>query len=290
MIVYLDGRFVPEAQALIPVTDRAFLLGDGLFETLLIHRGEPFRWDDHLQRLTAGAKYLGLRLPLDATTLRAAVIELITRNQLPEAILRLTLSRGSGTRGYSPRGANHPRLVITLHPAPPSLPSRRPRWKLITSSIRLPARDPLARYKHLNRLPNVLARAEAEAAGADEALLLNTNGDLVETAAANLFWISDGGVLTPPLEAGALAGITRSVVFELCDATQIPVGEVTAKPRVLANAAGAFATLSTLGIIELASLDGRPLRRSPIVRTLQTAYRKLLTKETASKKTLSPKP
>lgn len=167
MIVYLDGRFVPEAEALVPVSDRAFLLGDGLFETMLVQGGRPFLWEHHWSRLLRGAEFLRLKLPSDDTRLHAASRELIARNQMPSAILRLTVSRGSGGRGYSLRGADQPRSVMTLHPPALAPGATAPPWRLVTSSLRVPAGEALAVYKTLNKLPNILARAEAEAAGAD---------------------------------------------------------------------------------------------------------------------------
>ena len=276
MIVYLDGKFVPEAEALIPVSDRAFLLGDGLFETVLVQGGRPVLWEHHWSRLFQGANFLRLKLLPDDTWLRAAIRELIARNQLPSAILRITVSRGSGGRGYSLRGADQPRIVMTLHP-PTLVPgATAPPWRLVTSSLRVPTGAALAGCKTLNKLPNILARAEAEAAGADEALLLNTDGDVAEAAAANVFWITDDSVCTPALASGVLGGITRYVVLNLCRALQIPAGEARSTPEQLRACDGVFLTLSTLGIVEATALDGRPLRRSPLVPALQDAYQRLL--------------
>ena len=281
MIVYLDGKFVPEAEAVIPVSDRAFLLGDGLFETLLVHAGRPFRWPQHWQRLVQGADFLRLKLPTDETRLGDAITKLIALNQTTAGILRLTVSRGSGVRGYSPRGADHPRVVITLHPLAPTPGAAPPTYRLITSSLRVPAGDAVANFKTINKLGNVLARAEAEAAHADEALLLNTDGDITEAAAANVFAIEGDRVCTPPIAAGLLGGVTRGVVLELCRALEIPVSETRLTPERLRASNGAFLTLSTLGLVAATSLDGHPLPHSPLVATLQAAYQKLLESESA---------
>jgi branched-subunit amino acid aminotransferase/4-amino-4-deoxychorismate lyase len=221
MILFLNGRFVSEKQALVSVFDRSFLYGDGLFETLRVFNGKPFRWTRHLERLRQGAGFLKIRLPLAPAALRRAAEELIRRNQMPDSLLRLTLSRGVGLRGYSPKSANQPTIVISLHAAtagvgvlPSSLPRRAGKdartagqrssrqWKLITASPRLPAGEPLAQFKTCNKLAQVLARAEADAAGADEALLVNTDGFVVEGASSNLFWVERDTVCTPPLAGG----------------------------------------------------------------------------------------
>src|SRR5436189_4263471 len=118
-------------------------------------------------------------------------------NGMHESVLRVTLSRGVGIRGYSPKGADKPVLVMTLHQAPRVDPEKPVQWRLTTASLRLPANDPLARFKTCNKLAQIMARAEAEAAETQEALLLNTDGMVVEAASSNLFWFKDGVVCTP---------------------------------------------------------------------------------------------
>jgi aminodeoxychorismate lyase len=291
MIVFLNGQFVSEAQATVSVFDRSFLYGDGLFETLRVANGKPFRWEQHLDRLARGAEFLGIKVPFDRPALARFAGELIAKNQMPEALLRLTLSRGVGPRGYSPRGADQPLLVMTLHPfktpaanPEPSMgavvaPGGLVRWRAHTAGCRLPAGEALAQFKTCNKLAQVLARAEAEAAGADEALLLNTAGFLVEGASSNLFWIQNGVVSTPPLASGILAGVTRAVVRELCEAHGVPFKEAQLKPAELPQMDGAFLSLSSLGLVELAEVDGTPLNRAPILPQLHAAYQTLLEKE-----------
>src|SRR5690349_13891777 len=123
MIVFLNGQFVPEEQATISVFDRSFLYGDGLFESLRVTRGKPFRWWDHMERLRKGGDFLGIKIPFACKSLEKFAAELIAKNQMPEALLRLTVSRGVGPRGYSPKGADKPVVVMTLHPFPGALAS-----------------------------------------------------------------------------------------------------------------------------------------------------------------------
>ncbi len=118
MIVFLNGRFVPEEQAVVSVFDRAFLYGDGVYEAMRIFNGEPFRWQQHLDRLRNGLEYLKLALPYSPVQLREYTRQLVTQNKMPDSLLRLTLSRGVGRRGYSPVGADSPSVVLSLHPAP----------------------------------------------------------------------------------------------------------------------------------------------------------------------------
>ncbi|MFO1478276.1 MAG: aminotransferase class IV [Verrucomicrobiota bacterium] len=276
MLVSLNGRLVPEDQALVSVFDRSFLYGDGLFETLRVRRSAPFRWEQHFARLEQGAGFLGIRLPFTSQTLRAAAQDLIDANQTPEALLRVTLSRGVGHRGYSPARADAPAWTLTTHeigPAPAA-------WKLHVSSIRLPEGEALAHFKTCNKLPQILARAEAEHAGADEALLCNTRGHIVEGAACNLFWIENQTVCTPPLAAGILAGVTRSVVLEICRSLNLATLEKNIAPDQITAAAGVFLSLSSWGIVEADSLDDRPLPSSAITSTIRKTYEECLRKET----------
>ncbi|HMO66026.1 MAG TPA: aminotransferase class IV, partial [Verrucomicrobiota bacterium] len=171
MEVFLNGDFVPADAARVSVFDRSFLYGDGLFETIRCHDGLPFAWAWHLDRLHAGAEFLRLRLPFGDEALLEAALELLRRNGLADAMLRLHVSRGVGRRGYSPTGAGEPGVVITTHPAPEVSPEQPLRWRLVTAPFRVAAGDPLAPFKTSSRLLNVLARQRAEEAGADEALI-----------------------------------------------------------------------------------------------------------------------
>ena len=268
MTVFLNGELVPAERATVSVLDRGFLYGDGLFETMRVCRGRPFCWEAHMDRLERGAAFLKIQPPFTREQLLAAALTLIEANQLPEAVLRLMLSRGPGARGYSPRGANAPTTVMTLHPLPVPPASVR----LLTSTLRVAAGDPFAPYKIANRLTHIMARAEAEERGGDEALLLNTNGHVAETASGNVFWLERDAVCTPSDNAGALHGITRGVVCELCGELGLSIELREVAVNQLQKAEGAFVTGSVSGIVVVASLDGALIPRSPLVEKLQAAY------------------
>jgi aminodeoxychorismate lyase len=282
---FLNGQFVSEREAVVSVLDRGFLYGDGLFETLRVIGGRPFRWAQHWSRLQAGAVFLKIALPFSSPVLLEAAGKLVRENQLPDAILRLTISRGIGPRGYSPRGAGSPTVAMTLHAAAERATQTVARWRLVTSSFRLPANEPLAQFKTCNKLPQILARAEADAAGADEALLCNTDGHVVEGSSSNLFWIQDNQVCTPPLAGGILPGVTRAAVIEVCETLNIAVRETNISAKDLHEAQGVFVSLSTAGIAEAASLDGQQLHQSPLVPSLQSAYLRLLVSESQTNPT-----
>jgi len=276
MLVFLNGKFVREERAVVSVFDRGFLYGDGLFEGMLVTRGKIFRWREHMERLQRGVEFLKLTVPFSYDQLFASATKLIARNQMPECILRLSISRGITGRGYSPKNARQPAVVMTLHPVPVFDKKNPPRWCLITSSFRLPANDPLTQFKTANKLSQVLARAEADAANANEAILLNTDGYVAEGTTSNIFWIKNNCVCTTPLPSGALPGVTRALVLELCKKQNIRTREIFARQKTLLAAAGVFLTMTSMGIVEAEKLDGKKLRRSHLVKRLQQAYRGIL--------------
>lgn len=280
MVVFLNGQFVPEAEARVSVFDRGFLYGDGLFETMLIANRVAFRAEQHLHRLWGGAGWLKLSIPYSQREVLGFIGKLLDANAQSEGLVRLTVTRGVGRRGYSPAGADHPTMAMSLHPFAVKTLEEDLSWRLATASVRLPAREHLAQFKTCNKLPQVLARAEAESAGADEALLLNTDGFVSEAASSNLFWVKDGTVCTPPLGAGILAGVTRAVVQEICQELQVEVCEQELTLEQLRQTDGVFVSLSSFGIVPAKELDGQPLRQSPRVSQIRSAYRKLVYEET----------
>jgi branched-chain amino acid aminotransferase len=278
MIICLNGKCVPEEQAVVSVLDRGFLYGDGLFEGVRISNGQLFRWNQHLDRLQRGADFLKLRLPFTNTEMQQFAWRLIQENDMREGMLRVVLSRGVGLRGYSPRGADSPTLVISVHPAPQN--QAKAQWRLHTTRYQVHPGEPIAQFKTCNKLVQVLARAEAEEAGADEGLLTTPDGMVAEATSGNIFWIQNGVVITPPLQKGVLPGITRSLVLELCDDGGIPYEEAVMSPVALQQAEGVFVSLTSWGIMEASHLDGRALAVSPWTRKLREAYLKQLQDET----------
>ena len=278
MVVFLNGKFVPEAKAVVSVNDRGFAYGDGLFETVRVCKGKPFRMAQHLERMVRGADYLKIKLPFTPKELQQFAEQLVEKNKMPDSILRVTLTRGPGERGYSPKGADKPTLAITMHEAPPIDPENPLRWSLVTSALRLPASDPLSSFKTTSKLLQIAARAEAEAKGADEALLINSNGEVAETAGANLFWIYHDKICTTPTGRGALPGITRAVVLEICQVLALPTNKRVIKAEALRNSEGIFLSQSALGVVVVVSLDGEPVPQSPLVDKIYHAYCEMLAK------------
>jgi aminodeoxychorismate lyase len=271
-VMYHCGRFLPAHEASVSVFDRGLHYGDGLFESLRICDGQPHHWNLHYERLARGADFLRIPLHRSSAELREAAVRLAQLNKTPESMLRVTLTRGVGPRGYSAADVVGPTLLMTLHHAPAIDAHSLPLWRLITSRVLVGVDDPLTRFKTCNRLPYILARHEADAANAHDALILNTRGEVVETSAANVFWLLCGALGTPPADSGALPGVTRAIVLQLAHDLGLPTPEVAISPSALLHADAVFLTASSFGLVEVASVDGHPLNRSPLIRSLHEAY------------------
>ncbi len=279
MVVFLNGKFVPSSKAVVPVNDRGFMYGDGLFETMRVINGRPFRFAQHLERMVRGADYLKIPLPFTHKELEKIAAQLIEKNEMTDAVLRITLTRGSGERGYTPAHTEKPLLVMTLHPLPAQRDDSGLRWSMITSSYHIPASGAISSFKTTSKILHVFARIEAHERGADEALLLNTNGEVAETAGGNIFWVFQDKICTVPTGRGVLPGITRAVVLEVCQALGLETNKRVIKPQHLRNTEGIFVTQSVLGIVPILAFDGEAVRPSPLVDQIASAYHAALMKE-----------
>lgn len=252
----------------IDAHDRGLLLGDGLFETLLWTRGGLVLFDAHAERLARGCVVLGLTAP-DRAELEAAAKAAVGAAGLAgaRAAVRLTWTAGSGGRGLDRPDPVSPKLIASAAAAP----ERRAPARLVTSTVRRNDGSPASRLKTLAYLDNVLARREARAAGGDEALMLNTRGELACAAVGNLFWIEDGVLVTPALDCGVLDGVMRGQVLCVAGELGLETHEARAGREVLARAEGLFLTNSLIGVCEVETLDGAEAPRSEIPGRLREA-------------------
>jgi branched-chain amino acid aminotransferase len=245
---WINGQVGPLANGNVSVIDHGFTVGDGVFETLKTVAGAPFALTRHIQRLNRSAAGLGLP-PVDEPTLRDAVAAVTSRERFPLGVLRVTYTSGPGPLG-SGRGDEGTTLACV------SMPGSR--WPLTTqvATSRWPRneRSPLAGLKTTSYAENAVCLAEARAAGASEAVLANLEGNLCEGTGSNVFVVVDGRVLTPPLAAGCLAGITRDLVLAWCD-----VAEESMPLSVLTSADEVFITSSTRDVHPVDRVDGRTL-------------------------------
>ena len=272
-VVWLNGTLLPEDEARISPFDRGFLLGDAVFETMRTYGGRPFRVDEHLARLRRSCEAARLPYPEDA---REALDAALRANGLADAALRVTVSRGPGGRGASPRGAGPATVLVTAVPVEPRPDVWERGLRLAMSRRPRPAGvDP--GVKTTNYLANVLAKAEAEDAGADDALFVDADGLAVEATQANVFAVLRGALVTPPLSSGCLPGVTRAALLDLA-----PHAGLRAEERGLARAAlheadEVFLSASVLEVAPVVALDGVQVgggRPGPVARRLHALYRK----------------
>ena len=264
MKVFLNNHIVAASDARLDISDRGLTLGDGLFETIAVRGGQAARLDAHLNWLGGGADVIGLTVPLSDNELAAAVEGVIAANAIVEGVLRLTLTRGPAPRGLLPIGSAQPTLLITG--AAQDLKLGKPATAVIALGTRCNELSPLSGIKSTGFLDGILAAREVSTRGADEALLLNTKGDLAEATTANLFLVIDGAAVTPRTEDGALPGVMRADVIK-----ELGAVERTLSPDDLANASEAFLT-NALGIKPLVMVDGAPIgdgKPGPVTATAQ---------------------
>jgi branched-chain amino acid aminotransferase len=261
MKVWMEGRILDGADAKISVFDHGLLYGDGIFEGMRAYNGRLFRLDDHMERLQVSARALALELPGGIAHVRGVVLQTVAAAGAAEAYIRLLITRGDGPLGLDPTTCPEPRLIcivdtVELFPA-----DRAARGvDLVTSSLRRPPADVLdPRVKSLNYLNNVLAKGEAKRRGADDALLLNQQGAVAEATGANVFAVCRGVVTTPPATDGALEGITRRTILELCDELGVPSRERTMGRNDLFGAEEVFLTGWGARIVAVRSLDGQAI-------------------------------
>jgi branched-chain amino acid aminotransferase len=265
MKLWLNGVVTDAARARIDPADRGLLLGDGVFETLKVDDGQPHHLARHLRRLRGGAAVLGIALDWDDAMLADAVRSVAAANRLDSAAVRMTLTRGPGGRGVLPAAGIRPTLLVTAHAAPAVAETVS---LIVADGTRRNEWSPLSRIKTLAYGDAILARQEAVSRGAEDAVMLNTQGRIAETSAANLFVLRDGRLLTPPVCDGALPGIARAVVMETLDAQEqtMTAGDLLRADAVLLT--------NSLGVRAATMLDGRSLgRRAELEQAARAALR-----------------
>lgn len=264
MLVYLNGRYLPVERAAVPVTDRGFLYGDGVFESVRLWSGGLVRFHEHYERLAAGAGLLRIPCP-PAAELRDIAHELHQRNGIADGSVRMILTRGAGGRGLGTQDVGPPTLFVSLRRLAPDWRERaRTGWSVITAAIRHPpASAAPQRLKGQGRTFSLLAKIEAEEAGADEALLLSTDGYVAEGGTWNVFWRVGHLLRTPSPSVGILTGVTRAVVTGLARETGLEVEEGAWPREALDEADEMFATMSSSGLVAIRRLDQRTFDSAP---------------------------
>ena len=278
-LVLLNGQLFPAGEARLPVLDFGYLYGYGLFETLRAYAGVPFRLDRHLSRLEQACKALELPPPGGEHDLPPAIQRTLSANGLTDARIRITVSLQGEKPVPEVPAEKQVNVLITVSPLP-----LRPEgayekgYEAMVSSITRNSASPLSRLKSIGYLENLLARQEAHREGAQEALMLNEKGMLACASAANIFLVLQGQLLTPSVESGIRAGVTRETVLELAQKLAIDGTERAIAPKELLLAEEAFLTSSILEIMPLTRMDRKQIgtgRPGPVTSQLMESYRKM---------------
>ena len=280
MKIYIDGKFCSERDAKVSVFDHGLLYGDGIFEGIRAYNGRVFKLKEHIDRLFYSAKALLLNIPMSHEEIMRATVETCRKNNLRGGYIRLVVTRGKGSLGLNPNRCGRPSVIIIadkIQLYPPALYAKGmaivtvPTVRNLHSAVN-PA------IKSLNYLNNILAKIEANNAGVEEAIMLNAEGYVAECTGDNIFLVKGKQLLTPPLSAGALYGITRATVIELAEQGGLKVSEPNLTRYDVFNADECFLTGTGAELIPVTKVDGRVIgtgKPGPITRKLVGEYHAL---------------
>ena len=280
MKIYIDGKYYDQKNAKISVFDHGLLYGDGIFEGIRAYNGRVFKLKEHIDRLFYSAKAILLKIPLSHGDIVRAVVETCRRNKIRDGYIRLVVTRGAGTLGLNPNRCKNPSIIIIadkIQLYPKELYERGMEIITVPTTRNLhSALNPA--IKSLNYLNNILAKIEANNAGCEEAIMLNAEGFVSECTGDNIVIVKAGQMLTPPLSAGALYGLTRGVVIELAREDGLTVAEPNLTRYDLFNADECFLTGTGAELIPIVKIDGRVIgagKPGPITRRLVDKYHAL---------------
>ena len=261
LLYHVDGELVPASEATVNVRDRGFLYGDAAFETMRAYGGDLFEWAAHADRLAETCEVLELDHGLTDEDLRARIDEALAANDLAEAYVRLSITRGVQPGKLTPTREVDPTVVIILKPLSRGGRGSEPVFDgpatlQTVKTKRVPSAAIPARAKTHNYLNGILARLELRVTGADEALMVDDDGYVTEGATSNLFFVRENALRTPSLEGPILPGITRRVVCEVGAEEGIPIEEGRYRPDEIRSADEVFLTNSTWELRPIATVDG----------------------------------
>lgn len=280
--IYLDGEYVTKENAKVSVYDHGFLYGDGIFEGIRIYGGNIFKCKEHLDRLYDSAKSIQLNIPLTQDEMRDVMAETIRRNDMRNGYIRLIVSRGPGNLGLDPNRCPKASVIIIVEQLA-IYPEEAYKTGLKTVSVSQRRNIPDAlnpKIKSLNYLNNILVKIQSNYAGAGEAIMLNSQGYVTEGSSDNIFIIKNGTVFTPPCYLGALEGITRNAIIELCDQLGYTLKEQPFTLHDVYVADEVFFTGTAAEVIAAYEVDGRTIGAGvagPITLKLLEEFRKIVT-------------
>jgi len=280
MKIYINGKFYNENEATVSVFDHGLLYGDGIFEGIRAYNGRVFKLKEHVDRLFYSAKAILLNIPLSHEEVSKAVVDTCRENGIRDGYIRLVVTRGKGSLGLNPRSCHNPSVIIISDKiqlysnelyqnglAIITVPTVRNLHSALNPAI-----------KSLNYLNNILAKIEANTAGCEEAIMLNSEGYVAECTGDNVFIVKNNQLCTPPLSAGALYGVTRGTVLDLARKAGIEVAEPDLTRYDVFNADECFLTGSAAEIIPVTKVDGRVIgtgKPGPVTAKLVALFREL---------------
>ena len=280
-LIYIDGEFYPKSQAKISVFDHGLLYGDGVFEGIRAYKGSVFKLKEHINRLYQSAHAMMLQAPLTKEQMTEAVLETLRKNKMKDAYIRLVVTRGVGDLGLDPRKC--PKATVIVITGAIILHGNEAKENGITTFVSWVRRHPVDATSHeiksLNYLNSVMAKIEANMAGADEAIVLDKAGFVSEGVGENIFVVKNGKILTPPVCSGALPGITAQVVTKLAQKIGYEVVESNLTPYQLMNADEAFFTGTAAEIVPIREVNKRQIgngKPGPVAKKLITAFQKVV--------------
>lgn len=277
-IVSINGVLKAPEEAVVSVYDRGFLYGDSVFETVRTYGGRSFALDEHLRRLERSAERVGIPMPIDRQTFAMEIEQAIAAAANPESYARAMLTRGTGPMGLDPNLATGPLRVIFIEPLKPLADELyRDGVSVITYRTER-ASDAAHGAKIGNYLASVLALKAAKSAGAHEALIIDTQGRVLEGTTSNVFWLRGDKLLTPPEEAGILAGITRAHLLQLAPSVGLTIELATPMPKDLTSADEVFISSSLREVLPVVAVDGTAIgdgKPGAKTRALHAAFRRL---------------
>jgi len=279
--VVLNGELVAADEARVPIDDRGFLYGDSVFTTLRCYSGVPFRLDRHIARLNASlaSPVVGIHYTADEARLRENIARLVKLNGCGEAVVRFRVTRGRGAGVQPPEDAT-PTTLLTVDPLQLDASITERGARLIVSSVRRDPRGELGKHKLGSYLFSLFARREATAAGADEAIICDTDGHWLECASSNLFAVVDGTLVTPDVTENLLPGIARETVLECAAAMGVEVSLEKITAETAENAEEWFITNSLVEVAPVARLESRAYSvPASLTAQLIQAYRDVVTGE-----------
>lgn len=285
MVIYIDGKWVPRSQAKVSVFDHGLLYGDGVFEGIRAYHGHVFRLRRHLERLARSARLISLKIPMSGERLAAVVEAAIRKNGLSDSYIRLLVTRGAGDLGLDPRACPCPSVIVIANKLAlfPAACYRDGLHAIIAKTRRTPAESLDPSIKSMNYLNNILAKIEAVRAGVPEAIMLNAQGRVSECTGDNVFLVKGKTIITPPVSAGVLVGITREAVFEIIrKRTGFRLVEKLFKPAEMFRSGEIFFTGTAAEVIPVTHIDRRRIgngKPGAVTLELMERFRQLIREE-----------